>query len=157
MTTQTLNKPVSGSALIGEVKASYAKNPLVPRVKITGSSSANSFIRKIYPVEINYREAIVAIFLDRSNTTVGYTTISIGGISQACCDPKILFQTALLSHASGIILVHNHPSGNLKPSKADCDLTTQLSKAGKVLDLPLIDHIILTESSYYSFADHGRL
>ena len=72
-------------------------------------------------------------------------------------EPKIILQTALKVHASGIILSHNHPSGNLRPSEPDKQITSKIKEACKVLDLHLLDHIILTEESYYSFTDEGLL
>lgn len=84
--------------------------------------------------------------------------LSTGGVSGTVADPKLVFVAALKVNASNIILCHNHPSGNLKPSKADEQLTLKLKEAGKNLNLPVIDHIIITaDSGYYSFADEGLL
>jgi len=70
-------------------------------------------------------------------------------------DPKVIFNKALAKSACSLIVAHNHPSGNLKPSRADIDLTKKLKNAGQMLDLPLLDHLIITASGYYSFADEG--
>lgn len=126
-------------------------------VKITSSNSANYFFRKIAPVEITDREFSLALHLNRANLTIGYTLLSIGGINGTVMDVRILMRDAILNGASGIILCHNHPSGQLQPSQADRTITSKMVDAGKLLDIEILDHIILTETSYYSFADEGNL
>ncbi len=81
--------------------------------------------------------------------------ITTGGISGTVADPKVIFAAALKSTASGIILSHNHPSGSLRPSQADINLTRKLKSAGELLDIAVLDHMILTSESYFSFADEG--
>jgi len=83
--------------------------------------------------------------------------ISIGGVSGTVVDAKLIFKKALEQLASAIILCHNHPSGNLKPSQADIDITRKLKQAGKTLDIDVLDHLIIAESGFYSFADEGLL
>jgi DNA repair protein RadC len=83
--------------------------------------------------------------------------ISSGGVAGTVADPKMIFKHALEQLASSIILIHNHPSGNLTPSQADKDLTRKLKEAGRMLDLPILDHLIFTDKSYFSFADEGLL
>ena len=95
--------------------------------------------------------------LSRNNTVIAQHRISEGGIAGTVVDPKRIFKTALEDHASGIILLHNHPSGSLKPSKADRLLTDKLLKAGSFLDIMVLDHLILTNHGYHSFADNGEL
>jgi DNA repair protein RadC len=95
--------------------------------------------------------------LKRNNTLIQKRHISVGGISGTVVDPKVVFKTALEDFASGIILIHNHPSGNLKPSQEDLKLTEKLKNAGKLLDIPVLDHIIFTDNSYFSFADENVL
>ena len=85
------------------------------------------------------------------------TLISSGGISATLIDPKLIFGVASKSCASGIILCHSHPSSNLKPSQADLTLTRRLVEAGKLLDLQILDHIILTKRGYFSFGDEGLI
>ncbi|MGB3776379.1 MAG: JAB domain-containing protein [Leeuwenhoekiella sp.] len=140
-----------------EITAVYKRNPNVPQGKITGSASASMIARKIWPVDIAHREAIVCLMLDNSNNPTGFSTISTGGITSALCDLRVLYQNVLISNSVAIILVHNHPSGTLKPSQPDKDLTIKVKAAGQLLDIKLLDHIILTESSFYSFADEGLL
>lgn len=102
-------------------------------------------------------EQFWVIMLNRSNHVIKKRLISHGGVSGTVADPKVIFKSALEDLASGIILVHNHPSGNLKPSHADIQLTKKLFDSGKLLEIPVLDHIIFTDSGYYSFADEGNL
>jgi len=97
------------------------------------------------------------ILLNRANVVMKKVQISVGGVAGTVADPKLIFKTALENLASSIILVHNHPSGNLKPSQADKDLTHKLKEAGRYLEIPVLDHLIITEKSYLSFADEGIL
>nr|MDQ3394392.1 DNA repair protein RadC [Bacteroidota bacterium] len=95
------------------------------------------------------------LLLNRANKVIKKRSVSIGGISGTVADPKIIFKIALEHGASAIILVHNHPSGNTKPSEADIRLTKKLKEAGSLLELPVLDHLIFTDSNYLSFADEG--
>lgn len=140
-----------------EITAVYRKNPNVPQGKISGSESAAIIARAIWPVDISHREAIVCLMMDNSHRPTGFSTISTGGITSALCDLRILYQNVLISNAVAIVLVHNHPSGTLRPSEADKDLTRKVKRAGELLDIKLLDHIILTETSHYSFSDEGLL
>jgi DNA repair protein RadC len=97
------------------------------------------------------------VLLKRNNEVISRERISIGGFSGTFADPKVIFKKALEKNASYIILVHNHPSGNKKPSQADLNLTKKLKEAGKTLDLPILDHLIFTDSGYFSFADEAIL
>ena len=97
------------------------------------------------------------VLLNRANYIVQKIQISTGGISGTVADPKVIFKYGLDNHASSIILVHNHPSGNLKPSEADIKLTTKLKGAGKLLEMPVIDHLIFTDQGFFSFADQNYL
>jgi DNA repair protein RadC len=97
------------------------------------------------------------LLLDRANKIESKHLISKGGQAGTIADPKIIFHIALENHAASIILVHNHPSGNLKPSHSDLDLTKKLRSAGQFLDLPVLDHLIITDRGFLSFADEGIL
>jgi len=88
---------------------------------------------------------------------LGIVHISSGGLSGTVADPKVIFTSALKACASGIILCHNHPSGELDPSNEDLSLTRRLVDAGKMLDLKILDHLIISEDNYYSFGDDGIL
>lgn len=95
------------------------------------------------------------VLLNRANEVIRTLAVSIGGISGTVCDPKMVFNHALEHKASGVVLVHNHPSGQLKASAADISLTVQLKAAGEVLDLPVLDHIIFTDKGFLSFVEEG--
>ena len=97
------------------------------------------------------------VLLNRANKVIRKIVVSAGGVSGTVADPKLIFKHALENLASGIIRVHNHPSGNTKPSEADILLTKKLMDAGALLEIPVLDHIIFTDSEYYSFADEGKL
>tara|TARA_R110001592_G_scaffold1788_1_gene10607 strand:+ start:2186 stop:2875 length:690 start_codon:yes stop_codon:yes gene_type:complete len=102
-------------------------------------------------------EQFWVIMLKRNNEVIQKRVISLGGVSGTVADPKVIFKKALEDLASGIILVHNHPSGNLKPSQADIKLTEKLKNAGNLLEIPVLDHIIFTDDGYYSFADESLI
>ncbi len=102
-------------------------------------------------------EEFWVILMNRANMVLKKVPISKGGVSGTVADPKIIFKVALESSASSLILVHNHPSGNLQPSEADKRLTRKMVEGGKMLDLPVLDHLIFTNHGYYSFADEGML
>ncbi len=97
------------------------------------------------------------LMLDRSNKIIERQNISKGGVSGTVVDARLIFKSAIENLASGIILCHNHPSGNNKPSQNDIDLTRKLNDAGKLVDVKVIDHIIISGSTYFSFADEGML
>lgn len=108
--------------------------------------------------KIEFIEQFKVLFLNRANKVLGIFELSTGGITGTVADPKLVFTAALKMNACNIILCHNHPSGNVKPSMADENLTKKIKEAGKYLDLPVIDHIIISgEDGYYSFADEGLL
>jgi len=104
------------------------------------------------------REEFWIILLNRSNKILDKVQISVGGISGTVVDTRIIFQNALQRDTcTSIILAHNHPSGNLKPSQADIDITKKITKGGNCLELKVLDHLIFSEEGYYSFADEGRM
>ncbi len=88
---------------------------------------------------------------------LGYTLISEGGITDTTVDVRVILQAALLTNSVAIILAHNHPSGNLKPSRQDMEITKQVKNAAQLMRITVLDHLILTDAGYYSFADEGQL
>lgn len=102
-------------------------------------------------------EEFWVLLLNRANQVIGKSRVSVGGVSGTVADPKMIFQKALEVLASGVILVHNHPSGNLKPSPSDIKLTKKLKAGGEYLEIPVLDHLIFAEGGYYSFADERML
>lgn len=101
-------------------------------------------------------EEFYVLLMDRANRVIGRYLVSQGGMAGTVVDAKIIFACALKTKAHSIILAHNHPSSNLRPSQADIDLTKKLLKGGELLDIAVLDHLILSpEGGYYSFADEG--
>ncbi|MBN2172681.1 MAG: DNA repair protein RadC [Bacteroidales bacterium] len=123
--------------------------------KITSSKDVFEYFSGIFG-DSNY-EAFYILLLNRGNKIIREVQISEGGFSGTVADPKKIFKIALENNATSIILCHNHPSGNIQPSDADIKLTHKLKSAGEMLDLQVLDHIILGEEKYYSFADEGTL
>lgn len=128
-----------------------------PRETVGSSKDGVNFIRRFYSDDIEIFESMFLLLLNRANKTIGYAKLSQGGITGTVCDVKIVAKYCIDSLASSAIVAHNHPSGNLKPSEADKKMTAQLKSALKLIDCNLLDHVILTSSDFYSFADNGEL
>lgn len=106
---------------------------------------------------IQHKEYLKLILLNNSSKVLGVSNISEGGITETSADIRIIMQAAILGNASSIILAHNHPSGSLKPSAQDDLVTANLRKASKLFNIRVLDHIIVTDSGYYSYLDEGRI
>jgi len=121
-------------------------------------TSSTDVVEVINPdlLDLNHEEFWI-IILNRANYVLKKTQISRGGISGTVADPKLIFKSAIEQNGSSIILIHNHPSGNLKPSQADINLTKNLKEAGKFMEIPVLDHIIVSDNCYFSFADEGLI
>lgn len=121
-------------------------------------TSSNLVFELMHPLiaDLNHEEFWV-LYLNNSNKVVYQTPLSKGGLTGTLVDVRILFKIALEHQATGIILSHNHPSGKLEPSEADKRITRKIKEAGQLLDVALLDHVIVTEHGYYSFADEGIL
>lgn len=145
--------------LLPEFKISLKKKGSFEEMfPINRSEDAADICRKCFEADmIDWKEEFIVIALNRANKVLGFYKISSGGVAGTVCDPKIIFQFALLSNASRLILSHNHPSGNLQPSVGDRDVTEKLVKGGKMLDIEIVDHIIVTSEGYTSFCDEGWL
>ena len=102
-------------------------------------------------------EVFAVVFLNRANRINHFEVISEGGITGTVADPRIILKKALQEDAVSLILCHNHPSGSLQPSRADEDLTHKIKEAAQYFDITVLDHIIVSEAGYYSFADNGML
>jgi DNA repair protein RadC len=125
------------------------------RDKITCSKDVFDIMRPI--MQDLPHEEFWLLILNRSNAVIKRELISRGGVAGTVVDTKIIFKSAIENLASSIIISHNHPSGNLKPSDADNKITKNIKEAGKIMDIPLFDHLIITDSGYYSFNDEGML
>lgn len=125
------------------------------RPRVTGSRDA---FQAIAPLLTDlHHEEFWMLMLNKANEIFARERLSTGGMAGTVVDVKFFFKTALDARAAAIIAIHNHPSGSLQPSQADIELTRRLCKAGQLLDLPLLDHLIVSERGYYSFADEGML
>ena len=143
--------------LIAEVQISYSSHVKAKdRMKVTGSKDAADAFRIFWPA-YEHIEFSYLLMLNRQNQILGYHQLSKGGMTGAVVDVRVIFQIALKSSSTSIILAHNHPSGNLDVSDADRKITNQIKQAGVILDIPLLDHLILTTDSYLSMADEGLL
>ncbi|MBY0245076.1 MAG: DNA repair protein RadC [Sphingobacteriaceae bacterium] len=125
------------------------------KIKINSSKDAFNVLSATFS-DLNHEEFWI-IILNRANFVLGKQLISKGGRAGTVADPKIIFKTAIENNAANIILAHNHPSGNLKPSEEDIKLTKKMVENGKLLDLPILDHLIITNVNYFSFADEGLI
>ena len=125
-------------------------------MKVTGSKDAADAYRIFWPA-YDHIEFSYLLMLNRQNQILGYHQLSKGGMTGAVVDVRVIFQVALKSCATSLILAHNHPSGNLDVSDADRKITNQIKQAGVILDIPLLDHLIMTTDSYLSMADEGLL
>lgn len=123
--------------------------------KITSSKSVFDIMQPLIG-ELAYEEFWV-LFLNNSMKVLHKSQLSKGGITGTVVDVRLIFKLALEQNATSIILVHNHPSGSLQPSEADFEVTKKIKIAGKTLDISVIDHIIITETSYYSFKDETKI
>lgn len=145
---------------VAEIKLSYnSKVPASQRRKITSSKDANDLFKENWNSEtLEHCEEFKILLLTRSNAVLGLVEVSKGGISGTVTDVRIILQAALNSNSSGIIVCHNHPSGNITPSESDTKITKKIKEAGNIMDIQLLDHIIISaEDTYYSFADEGLL
>ncbi|WP_347053625.1 JAB domain-containing protein [Flavobacterium olei] len=146
-------KTVSEIDLIYRTKIKSSERPL-----ITSSRSAYAILRDCWdPDKIEFIEQFKVLLLSQSNKVLGIYEASSGGIAGTVVDIRLLFAAALKANAVGFIITHNHPSGNTVPSEADKGITRKIKSAGELLDIKLLDHLIVTADSYYSFADEGAL
>lgn len=144
---------------VSEITVSYR-----PRIKssdrphVSTSQEVHCILFNNWDLDkIELQEQFKILLLNRANRVIGIYEVSSGGMSGTVADPKLIFSTALKAGASSIILSHNHPSGNLKPSQADIALTQKFIKAGSFLDIAVLDHIIISSEGYYSFQDEGMI
>jgi DNA repair protein RadC len=145
---------------ISEVRLVYrTKVKASERLQVKCSKDAfDIFMENWDPDSIEHIEEFKLMLMTRSNKVLGIASISKGGISGTVTDVRIILQFAIKANASGIIICHNHPSGNLQPSESDTKITHKIKEAGNIMDIQLLDHLILNmDGSYYSFADEGLL
>ena len=143
---------------IAEVSIVYKSNtPVNKKVQIMSSLDINEIMQPVFSEFMSHHEEFWVMLLRNNNTVLGISKISQGGLSQTTIDARIIFQLALKANSSKICLCHNHPSGNLTPSIQDQELTRTIVQAGKLMNIEVLDHVILNDGGYYSFADNGML
>lgn len=142
-----------------EIKVSYhPANSSKPIIK--SSLDAYNVLLDFFPeTTIHLQERFVVMYLNRANKVIGVFPVSIGGITSTVVDIRLILSVALTTATTSIILAHNHPSGAIKPSKVDIELTTKIKEAGKYMDIPVNDHIIISSErgKYFSFAEDGLI
>ena len=152
-TLQTINYHVA------EIQLSY-KTDLLPfqMPRIERSKSAYDILFNSWDHnKLEFIEQFKVLLLNRANKVLGMFEVSSGCLTGTVADPKLIFAAAIKANACGLILSHNHPSGNLKPSQADIDLTKRMTQGGKFLEIQILDHIIVTKEGYFSFSDEGLI
>jgi DNA repair protein RadC len=144
---------------VAEIQITY--KPLLPasqRPQIFSSNDAEQIFRKVLDNNLMaIKEEAAILFLNRSNRVIGAYNISSGGITGTVVDIRLILGIALKALACNLILAHTHPSGELKPSQADLDLTKRIKESAKLMEISLLDHLIISTESYFSFADEGVL
>jgi len=149
-----LTKAITISAAL-EIGRRRETSVAIEKLTVRSSKEIATYIKSLLRDLSN--EVFGVVFLNRANKVKHYEVISIGGITGTVADPRVIFKKALAADAVGIILFHNHPSGNLQPSKADEELTKKIVQAATLFDIRILDHIIVSEYGYFSFADEGLL
>lgn len=157
-TQNTIKMSVLEHFQVAEISISYQ-----PKVKASeraiASTSTDAY--KVFLSQwshlISYIEEFNVLFLNQGNKVIGFFNVSKGGINCTSVDKRVIFAAALKACAVSVILAHNHPSGNLYPSQADIDLTKDLYKAGEILGIKVVDHLVISPDGFYSFADEGLI
>ena len=126
-------------------------------VKIKSSTDSYEFARKFYHEDILIYESSFILLINSANNAIGYAKISQGGVCSTQIDIRLVAKYAIDSLAAGVIFVHNHPSGNLKPSRQDMEITKKVRDASQLMRIKVLDHLIISDAGYYSFADEGQL
>jgi DNA repair protein RadC len=157
--TLAQSKNIKAFSKVAEIELVYRnKCKASERPTVTKSEDAYNALMQTWDKDkIELQEQFKVMLLDRSGNCMGISTVATGGITNCMVDLKLVFAAAIKARATGIILAHNHPSGSTKPSENDKRLTDRFAEAGKLLDLPVLDHIIVTKDAYLSFGDEGLL
>jgi DNA repair protein RadC len=146
---------MSYGANLPEITLKYKKGT-TEKKRITCSDDIFNISKHIFNQDtLELTEEFIVVYLNRANDTLGWIRISQGGISATIVDVRLILSAALQCGATSLILLHNHPSGNMTPSQSDIDLTVKTKSAGKFMDIGVLDHIIVSEDKFYSFADNG--
>lgn len=124
---------------------------------ITGSESAFKILTDVLHLDKQAEEVIHLLCLDTKNNIVGVFEVARGNLNSSVLSTREVFKRAILSNSASIIIAHNHPSGDIEPSETDIEVTNELKKAGQLLRIPLLDHIIVGDGTYYSFLERRRI
>jgi len=149
-----LAKAITISAAL-EIGRRRESSSIMAKDVIKSSREIANYIRLL--LRDLHNEVFGVVFMNMANKVKHYEIISVGGITGTVADPRVIFKKALAEDAVSIILFHNHPSGNLQPSTADKELTKKITQAAKLLDMRILDHLIVSEEGYFSFADEGLI
>ena len=142
---------------VAEIELTY-KSKVKPslRPKITSSRDVYAILIENWDEnKIEFVEQFKVLLTNRGQKVFGIVEISTGGVSGTVANPKVIFAAAIKAGASGLILAHNHPSGSFQPSQADINLTKKIKEGGRILEVQLLDHLVITTEGYYSFSDEG--
>ena len=144
---------------ISEVRLVYrTKVKASDRLQIKCSKDAFDIFMENWDLDsIEHIEEFKLLLMNRSDSVLGILAVSKGGLSGTVTDVRLIFQGAIKANAAGLIVCHNHPSGNLNPSESDNKITQKIKESGNIMDIQLLDHLIITAEEYYSFADNGLL
>lgn len=147
---------------VSEIKLSYNRIALNNNSKLTSSEEINKFIKnylELVKEDISLQEKFFALFFDVSMVCIGVLKVAESGIDCVLVDNRLIYSTAVTTGSKSVILVHNHPSGNMRPSAADRNITDKIKAGLKTLDINLLDHLIISpaNSDYYSFADNSEI
>ena len=153
MTTETQSIPQE----VAEIKISYS-TANTPKIKITSVDKAYQLLLNSWDLDtIELQEEFKVLLLNRANEVLGIYPLSKGGITGTIVDSRLIFAVVLKCNATAIIVAHNHPSGNLKPSNNDITITNSIKKCADFLDITLIDHLIITKNGFFSFSNEKLL
>jgi len=148
---------LSSQSTLNEIEILYKKSSTFNN-KLTCSQDTFELAKHIYQLtnsNLDLKEYFFVIMLNRANNVTGYLKLSEGGVTGTVADSRLIFSAALKSLASSVVLVHNHPSGNTEPSQADIKLTNKLVEIGKLMEIPVLDHLIISSKAYHSFANNN--
>lgn len=143
--------------LLAEVQVSYQRYAPITSERITNPDKAADIMRQLFGINLNLREELYMIAVNRANNVAGWYRLSQGGVAMCAVDVRLLAAVALKTLASGVIIAHNHPSGNVQPSGEDIKVAKKIKSALKLLDIGLLDSMVITENDYYSMASRGDL
>ena len=144
---------------VSEVELVY-KTMVKPseRPQVSSSKEVYELLKRTWDeTKIEWVEQFKILLLNQANRVLGISELATGGMTGTVADPRIIFITALKVAAPNLILAHNHPSGSIKPSRADIELTRKIKEGGKLLDITVLDHLIISNEAYYSMADEGMM